>query len=84
MAVLHNTDAVSTNGPDWTSINWKTVGCEVMKLQVRIAKATREGRWRKVKALQWLLTHSYSAKCLAVRRITQNKGKRTRALMELF
>ncbi|WP_255336933.1 reverse transcriptase N-terminal domain-containing protein [Methanosarcina sp. KYL-1] len=27
--------------------------------------------------MQYLLTHSYSAKLLAVRRVTQNKGKRT-------
>ena len=38
MTVLQNTDAISANGLDWTSINWKTMGCEVMKLQVRIAK----------------------------------------------
>lgn len=77
MTVLQNTDAISANGPDWTSINWSKTGNEVMKLQVRIAKATREKHWRKVKALQWLLTHSFSAKCLAVKKITQNKGSRT-------
>jgi RNA-directed DNA polymerase len=37
----------------------------------------QEGRWGKVKALQRLLTHSYSAKALAVKRVTENKGKRT-------
>lgn len=77
MTVLQNTDAISANGLDWTSINWNKTGSEVMKLQVRIAKAAREKRWRKVKALQWLLTHSFSAKCLAVKKITQNKGSRT-------
>jgi RNA-directed DNA polymerase len=30
-----------------------------------------------VKALQWLLTHSYSGKALAVKRVTENKGKNT-------
>jgi RNA-directed DNA polymerase len=30
-----------------------------------------------VKALQWLLTHSFSGKALAVKRVTENKGKRT-------
>lgn len=44
---------------------------------MRIAKATREGRWGKVKALQWLLTHSYSAKLLAVKRVAGNRGRRT-------
>lgn len=76
MTVLKNMGAVSTP-PDWKSINWTKVQEEVMKLQVRIAKATKQGRWNKVKALQWLLTHSFSAKCLAVKRVTTNRGKRT-------
>jgi RNA-directed DNA polymerase len=40
-------------------------------------KATREGRWGKVKALQRLLTYSFSGKALAVKRVTENQGKRT-------
>jgi RNA-directed DNA polymerase len=40
-------------------------------------KATQEGRWGKVKALQWLLTHSFSGKAIAVKRVTENNGKRT-------
>ncbi len=40
-------------------------------------KAYKEGRHNKVKSLQWLLTHSFYAKALAVKRVTQNKGKRT-------
>ena len=44
---------------------------------MRIAKAIREGRWGKVKSLQWLLTHSFAAKLLAVRRVTQNAGRKT-------
>lgn len=77
MTVLKNIDAVSTQATDWTSIDWEQAQRAVKKLQVRIAKAVREGRWRLVKSLQWLLTHSYSAKCLAVKRVTTNKGKRT-------
>lgn len=50
---------------------------QVKRLQLRIAKATREGRWNKVKALQRLLTRSLAAKILAVKRVTENKGKRT-------
>ena len=76
VSTTRDTDAASTS-PDWNSINWESCHLEVRKLQVRIAKATREGRWRRVKALQWLLTHSYSAKCLAVRRVTENRGKKT-------
>lgn len=46
-------------------------------IQTRIAKATKEGRWRRVKALQRMLTCSFCAKALAVKRITENQGKRT-------
>jgi retron-type reverse transcriptase len=49
----------------------------VRRLQVRIAKATQEGRCGKVKALQRLLTRSHSGKMLAVKRVTENRGKRT-------
>lgn len=60
----------------WKAIDWKTVEFHVQKLQLRIAKAVGSGRLRKAKALQWLLTHSFYAKLLAVKRITQNKGKK--------
>jgi len=46
-------------------------------MQLRIAKACREGNWRRVKALQRMLTRSPSARYLAVRRVTENQGKRT-------
>lgn len=62
---------------NWKSIDWETVEFHVQKLQLRIAKAVGSGRLRKAKALQWLLTHSFYAKLLAVKRITQNKGKNT-------
>jgi RNA-directed DNA polymerase len=62
---------------DWPSIDWKKVNRNVRRLQARIVKAIKEGRWGKVKALQWLLTHSFSGKALAVRRVTENRGKRT-------
>src|SRR5258708_29095730 len=61
----------------WNQIDWANCERQVRRLQARIVKATREGRWNKVKTLQWLLTHSYSGKALAVKRVTDNKGKRT-------
>ena len=61
----------------WDSINWETVGRKVKKLQMRIAKAVREGRYRLAKSLQWLLTHSFYAKLLAIKRVVTNKGKAT-------
>ncbi len=61
----------------WDQIDWTRVTQEVTRLQARIAKATQAGRWNKVQALQRLLTHSRSGKLLAVKRVTENKGKRT-------
>jgi RNA-directed DNA polymerase len=49
----------------------------VRGLQIRIAKATRDRDWRRVKALQRFLVNSYSAKALAVKRVSENDGKRT-------
>lgn len=62
---------------DWHSIDWVKCHREVRRLQARIVKATEEGRHGKAKALQWLLTHSFSAKALAVKRVTENQGKKT-------
>ena len=62
---------------DWHAIDWKSVNHHVRRLQARIVKATQEKRWGKVKALQRLLTHSFSGKVLAVRRVTENQGKHT-------
>ena len=67
----------------WSSISWETARKFVVRLQMRIAKAVQEGRHGKVKALQWLLTHSFYAKALAVKRVTSNKGKKT-PLTEFF
>ncbi len=44
---------------------------------MRIVKAQQEGHYSKVKTLQWLLTHSFYAKALAVKRVTSNRGKNT-------
>ena len=69
--------ADSSRPTQWESINWKEAEDNVNRLQVRIAKATKEGKWNLIKRLQFLLTHSFYAKALAVRTVTQNKGKRT-------
>jgi RNA-directed DNA polymerase len=69
--------AASHDAVDWHAINWRRVTGNARRLQVRIVKATQAGRWGKVKALQHLLTRSLSAKALAVRRVTENQGKRT-------
>lgn len=79
MNVLHykSTCASPHQTVDWHQINWAAVHCKVKRLQVRIAKATMEGRWGKVKALHRLLTHSFSGKALAVKRVTENRGRKT-------
>ncbi|MFL9937462.1 reverse transcriptase domain-containing protein, partial [Paraburkholderia sp. RL18-103-BIB-C] len=43
----------------------------------RMVKAVQAGRHNRVKALQWLLTHSFSGRALAVKRVTENKGRNT-------
>lgn len=67
----------SSTDAEWLSMDWKAVEYQVYRLQMRIAKAIREKKYGKAKALQWLLTHSRSAKLLAIRQVTTNKGKRT-------
>jgi len=69
--------AVSSEATEWYAIDWHAIHCNVRRLQVRIAQATKVGRWGKAQALQRLLTHSYSGKVLAVRRVTENDGKKT-------
>lgn len=61
----------------WRHIPWDKCHQQVRRLQIRIVKATQEGRWNKVKTLQHLLTHSFSGKAIAVKRVTVNKGKAT-------
>ena len=69
--------ALKDDADKWNSIGWKEAQRQVRRLQVRIAKAVKENRWNKVKSLQYLLTHSFYAKLLAVKRVTSNKGKKT-------
>jgi len=69
--------AVSRSDVDWHAIDWHKAHATVRRLQARIVQATQAGRWGKVAALQRLLTHSFSGKALAVRRVTDNRGKHT-------
>jgi len=61
----------------WLNINWKRCHDVVLSLQNRIVKSVRNGEWRNVKRLCYLLTQSFSARALAVKRVTENKGKKT-------
>ncbi|MFZ0293606.1 MAG: group II intron reverse transcriptase/maturase [Candidatus Sulfotelmatobacter sp.] len=77
MTTAQAVGAVSSEAKEWYAIDWQTIHRNVRRLQVRIAQATKEGRWGKARALQRLLTHSHSGKVLAVRRVTENDGKKT-------
>src|SRR6516165_11068734 len=77
MTTAQAVGAVSTEAAQWYAIDWQAIHRNVRRLQVRIAQATKESRWGKVRALQRLLTHPYSGKVLAVRRVTENDGKKT-------
>jgi RNA-directed DNA polymerase len=69
--------AAFPGGGTWDQVEWPSVRRRVRGLQIRIAKATRDQNWRRVKALQRFLVNSYSAKAMAVKRVTENDGKRT-------
>ncbi len=63
---------------EWNTIPWRKLEVKVFKLQKRIYQATTRGETKKAHRLQKLLASSWSAKSLAVRRVTQeNTGKKT-------
>jgi RNA-directed DNA polymerase len=75
-----STGAPSAMSSDWKDIEWPEIVAQVRRLQLRIAKAFREGKHGRAKALQWILTHSFYAKLLAVKRVVSNKGAKTPGL----
>src|SRR5467141_5192296 len=77
MTTARAVGAVSREAAEWYAIDWQAINRNVRRLQVRIVQATKESRWGRVRAVQRLLTHSYSGKVLAVRRVTENDGKKT-------
>lgn len=77
MSTTKPVPAFSELDTGWHSINWRLVHRQVRGLQVRIAKATERQQWRRVKTLQRLLVRSFAAKALAVKRVTDNRGKGT-------
>ena len=77
MTTAQAVGAVSRDAAEWYGLDWQAINRNVRRLQVRIVQATKASRWGKVRALQRLLTHSYSGKVLAVRRVTENNGKKT-------
>lgn len=67
-----------TLSKEWETIDWKKAEKQVNRMQERISKAYSEGRTSLAKRLSYLLVHSFYAKALAVRKVSeQNKGKHT-------
>jgi RNA-directed DNA polymerase len=77
MDAIHNGDVASARWNDWHTISWADTFSHVRRLQTRIAKAARDQDWRKLKRLQQLLVRSTTAKAVAVRRVTENQGRKT-------
>lgn len=62
----------------WDDIGWAKAWLFVSSVQRRIFNASRGGNHELVRKLQHLLIHSFSARCIAVRRVAQrNRGKKT-------
>ena len=76
---MSKTDSVNQGGiEDWRDIPWRELEKRVFKLQKRIYQASENGDDKTVRKLQKIVLSSWSAKCLAVRKVTQdNQGKKT-------
>lgn len=78
--VAVNMSKARINNPmmEWKDLPWHKLERRVFKLQKRIFKASQRGDVKAVRKLQKTLMRSWAAKCLAVRRVTQdNQGKKT-------
>jgi RNA-directed DNA polymerase len=63
---------------EWKDLPWRNIQQQVYKLQKRIFRASRRGDAKMVHRLERLLMKSWAARCLAVRRVSQdNAGKKT-------
>ena len=77
MENIDNDAASPDESNDWHSIDWKAVMRFVGKAQMRIAQAERDQDFRRVARLSRSLVRSWQARALAVRKVTENQGKRT-------
>ena len=66
----------------WKQIDWKKAEEFVNRLQIRIVKAEKANKKNLVKRLQYLLVNSFYAKAIAVRKVTNNRGKKTAGIDE--
>ena len=74
---LQQKEWATIDSAEWENMDWNSIEARVNKLQSQITKAVIRGRKNLVKKLQYLLSKSYCAKLLSVRRVTTSSGKNT-------
>ena len=62
---------------NWKNINWKKAEADLATLQYEILKAHRKGDAKLVSRTQDTLVRSFAARCIAVRKVTSNRGGNT-------
>ena len=77
MTAAMTAGAAFSDAVHWPAIDWQKAHRNGRRLQARIVKAWQEGRWGKVKAWQHRRTHSFRGRVIAIKRVTENPGKRT-------
>ena len=80
----HNVNSCAPCDVGWCEFDFTSAKHHVQKLQRRIDKALREGEFSKISYLQNLLIHSHSAKMLAVKAVTSNRGKYTSGIDDVL
>ncbi|MEL7038510.1 MAG: group II intron reverse transcriptase/maturase [Cyanobacteria bacterium J06592_8] len=75
---MSKTSSINDTRVEWNTINWRKLEKRVYKLQKRIYRASNRGNEKAIRRLQKTLMKSWSARCIAVRRVTQdNQGRKT-------
>ena len=69
-------DAPSHEAVTWHAIDWRKAVRNVRRLQARIVKAVRAGKWHKVRALQWSTTASFTGRSRRLSRLRGNSSGR--------
>ena len=69
--------ASSDEAKGWHQIDWEAAYRHVRKTQLKIAQATKASDFRRASRLQRLLANSFYGRCLAIKRVTENRGRKT-------
>ncbi|HJD35846.1 MAG TPA: reverse transcriptase N-terminal domain-containing protein [Candidatus Blautia ornithocaccae] len=77
-SMAHDARTMQTKRIKWKNINWIIAESYVNRLQVRIVKAVQKDKWRLAKRLQKLITNSFYAKAIAVKRVITNLRRNNR------